>query len=470
MATFKNLTGNFFELGAGKTAEINIISDGNTYYLRSISDSASDLYNKYAYGVRWDVTNPSPILKRVGNSEFHATLPIQSKMRGCVHKDGVIQYYLDADNWAYKEDGSASVLDGTDGEVGIEIPRFYIWGEANGNERTCYISEMKIVADAIESPHCIISAYQPTTDRTDANNIKLVSVVNNTENFRGGGLDTTYDGDDIYKSTLGKPRTNVTRANARTYARNNNCELMSYTQYRNLYWLYVIEYANFNSQDTFNAELTPEGYHQGGLGVGITNGNYDYWGTYNNWNPVVPCGYTNEFGNGTNIKAITVPISTSYTGNVPRWRGWENPFGHIWKNLDGVLIETPLEGASDTSIMPVCYVINNPDNYTDNLDTAKTVCDYSQIMPHSSAYIKERGSLNNSNTIIDIIPSNASGASSTTYMCDYYWMNYDDNPETLLVSGCLSDGSRAGLGAFGAAYAVGILYRYFGFMTIKVLE
>ena len=33
-----------------------------------------------------------------------------------------------------------------------------------------------------------------------------------------------------------------------------------------MYWLWVIEYANFNSQETYNEELTETGYRQGGMG------------------------------------------------------------------------------------------------------------------------------------------------------------------------------------------------------------
>lgn len=50
--------------------------------------------------------------------------------------------------------------------------------------------------------------------------------------------------------------------------------MLSYDQYKNIfYWLYVVEYANFNSQEAYNATLTDEGYRQGGLGNGITNMN-----------------------------------------------------------------------------------------------------------------------------------------------------------------------------------------------------
>ena len=168
--------------------------------------------------------------------------------------------------------------------MGVEVPRFYIWQEDNGDERAVYTSERKLVDYAEMSPHCIISPWGPTLDNTDSSSPKLRCVKNTTANFRGGTGASTWDSDAAatYRGTLGKPKTNITRATARTYARNNNTELLSYTQYKNIiYWLYVIEYANFNSQAAFNSSLTTERYRQGGLGDGVTTVDYNYWGYYN---------------------------------------------------------------------------------------------------------------------------------------------------------------------------------------------
>ena len=471
MATYKNLTGNFFEIGAGQTAEINIISDGTNYYVRHISDN--DL-NKYAYGVRWNKNDSSPVLTRIGNPEFHRTLPIQSQMRGCVHKNGVIQYYLRADNWNYKENGEESVLDGTDGDVGIEVPRFYIWQEDNGDERAVYTSERKLVDYAEMSPHCIISPWGPTLDNTDSSSPKLRCVKNTTANFRGGTGASTWDSDAAatYRGTLGKPKTNITRATARTYARNNNTELLSYTQYKNIiYWLYVIEYANFNSQAAFNSSLTTEGYRQGGLGDGVTTVDYNYLGYYNSWNPLTPCGYYNEIGNGTGVKAMQITMPTTsggapsqvYNLNVPRWRGIENPFGDYWKNLDGIVIVRP---AAQSGQDMTAYIINDPANYTDSIPTIydRTVTD----VIGSDGWVKEFHVGN----YADIL-STLNGGSQSTYMCDYIYSNYLSSEGlnyTALSGGGAYSGSYAGLGYLYCQYSVSRLYAYCGFLTCKVLE
>ena len=53
-------------------------------------------------------------------------MPVQRDMKGCVMNDaGVVQYYLFPGDWTYKEDFTVSNLTGTDGQVMIEIPKFY---------------------------------------------------------------------------------------------------------------------------------------------------------------------------------------------------------------------------------------------------------------------------------------------------------------------------------------------------------
>lgn len=48
--------------------------------------------------------------------------------------------------------------------------------------------------------------------------------------------------------------------------------MYTYKAHKILTILYLVEYACSNSQKAFNAELTAEGYHQGGLGDGVTTG------------------------------------------------------------------------------------------------------------------------------------------------------------------------------------------------------
>lgn len=464
-------------IDTSKDSNIDVVEeapqDGKQYVRQNGEWTTIDIVDLLSYGVEWDITVADPELTRIGNPLLHRSLPIQSAYRGCVANGNVINYYLDPNDWSKKADGTNSVLDGTDGSVRVHTPKFYGKGGEDGNKRWVRISTIQIDSSWVEIPELLVDAYRCTVDQTDAENLKAASVVNTTTQFRGGNNSTTYDQyleSDQFRTLLGKPRTNVTRANMRTYAKNAGSELLSYELYKWIfYWAWVIEYATFDSQATYNAELTSEGYHQGGLGAGVTSGNYNHWEYYNNANPVTPCGYLNEFGNGTGIKEMTCVMPTtsggdptqSYTFQVPRWRGFDNPFGDIWTNLDGIVIDTPTTGASDTGVLPTAYIITDPEKYTDDLEEAKTNAVRSLQQPHGEGYIKEWHIGVNA----DMIPK-AVGGTSSTYMCDYYWVNYDDTPETLIVSGRLNSGSAAGLGYFHSNTPVGHVSPNVGFRTI----
>ena len=58
----------------------------------------------YAYGVQWTKGQQDPTAKRVGNLSYHKTLPIQSKMAGCIAQWGKVIYWLNPDDWRLKRD------------------------------------------------------------------------------------------------------------------------------------------------------------------------------------------------------------------------------------------------------------------------------------------------------------------------------------------------------------------------------
>lgn len=424
--------------------------------VQTLTQSVADIQgveDLLSYGISFNSTVADPKCTRIGNPLLHKSLPIQSQYRGCVVKDGVLQYYLDPNDWSKKAGAGViasdngvnagsgvnvdnlqedSVLDGTDGEVCVETPKFYLKCTTVGSITTIRESLQQIDANYKEIPSMFVDAYRGTV-----NSSKLRSVVNTSAEFRGGTNNTSYDSyleSDPFKCLLGKPRTNITRANFRTYARNIGKELLSYDQYKAIfYWNYVIEYANFNSQADYNANLTSDGYRQGGLGAGLTTQDWNSWDTYNGNNPITPCGYGNDIGNFTGIKTIIVG---SKTFQMPRWRGFDNPFGDIWTNVDGCVLK-----------IPNMYILLNKENYTDSLDNIKYSRMYSTL-PTTNGSIKSL----QLGEYADMVPKTV-GGNTTTYMCDYYWQN--SNLNTLLVGGYVSGGSNAGLAAFNGYRSVG---------------
>lgn len=431
------------------------VGDGLNVNAGVISIAPDYLVDMMSYGVEWDVTVADPTCTRIGNPLFHKSLPIQSEYKGCVVKNGKLQYYLNPNDWTKTSNGSNSNLDGTDGDVMIHTPKFYGKSGSNGNKRWVRISTVKIDASWVEIPEMFISAYRNTI-YTDGDTTKIASVVSTDAKYRGGGRRSSYDeylSTDQFKTDLGKPVSNISRATMRTYAAATGQELLCYEFYKWIfYWNYVIEYANFNSQKEFNSELTSDGYHQGGLGPGLTIFDWSSWTDYNGNYAITPCGYTNEFGNFSGVKAIQLqsPEKTLYAN---RWRGFENPFGDIWTNLEGIVIKRDVARA-------------NSNVYT-TTDVSKYGDDYS-LFDIAGVEIAQDGWIGTFDlgSKAEIIPSSIAGSEST-YKCDYHWCNVDSvENRTLLVGGNADDGGTAGLGRFTSTNGVSNAYTNVGFRSL----
>lgn len=422
----------------------------------------------YSYGVEWDSTVADPTLTRIGNPLLHKSLPIQSQYKGCVANGAEINYYLNPNDWSQKADETPSVLDGTDGTVRVHIPKFYGKSGVEGTKRWVRMSTIKMDNTWIEIPEMLVDAYRSTVDTTVSATPKAVSVVNTTAQFRGGGNRTandTYLDTDAFRSDLGKPRTNISRANMRTYATNAGSEMLCYEYYKWIfYWAWVVEYATLNSQKAYTADLTAEGYHQGGLGDGVTTWNGD-WNTYNGYHPLTPCGYCNDIGNFTGVKDLVIPETVinesttvaSKTFKVPRWRGFDNPFGDTLTNLDGIILERT--AANQPSSV---YTTTDPTAFGDD-NTAKGKMTVAGTEIASDGWIKDY----DLGETGEIIPS-VVGGSATTYVCDYHYCNASSTAlRTLFVSGDADTGSSAGLGCFHSGNGVGNAHTAGGFRTLN---
>lgn len=416
----------------------------------------------YYYGVRIKTTVAATTLERIGRPELHTSLPVQSKMRRCVLRDnGTVAYYLHATDSTKRDTGAAANLTGADGQVMVEIPKHYRKFEFDGTDLIALISEYPLPGFH-EVPKMYRSAYEATVDRTVAATPKLASVVNTTAAFRGGNNNTAYDG--TYRSFLGLPATGISLTNFRNYARNRgtaglngkgwNCDL--YAAQLATYWLFVIEYANLNSQAAYNAATDENGYKQGGLGDGVTTMSSGNWSTYNGYYPVVPCGVTNSLGNNTGVVPHTIDNETgvSYTFNVPSYRGIENPFGHIWSWTDGCKCEIQSEEAGGLSKF---YVCDDPAQFQ---DSSYNGYDYRGDLPRKEGYVKRiMGGEFGENMPVEV------GGGSTTYFADYFYTNIPTSGTAMrgvLFGGGAYSGAFAGLSFANTAYAATITSAYFG--------
>ena len=392
----------------------------------------------YYYGIEWNATVSNPKPTRIGKMELHKELPLQSLMRRCILKDnGTVNYYLHANDSTKRDNGAAANLTGADGQYMVELPDMYVRFETDGD-----ISRHLQSAEPLPGFRLwrkdYVSAVEATVQRSTTT---LCSVVNKDADYRGGNNDASRDG--TYKTQLGMPATQISLTNFRAYARKRgstewNCNL--YQTHRKLWWLFAVEYANFNSQDAFNAELDENGYHQGGLSSGVTTLNGTKWNTFNNYYPFVPCGTTNSLGNHSGVVEFTMPdeydpgVPTKV--NVPSYRGVENPFGHIWKWTDGCkcLIQSETDGG-----LSEFYVCDDPAAFT---SSGVVNYDLRGNLPRKEGYVKklilgEHG---------EIMPLEVGGG-STTYFCDYFYTNIPSSGVSergVLFGGYASTGAYAG--------------------------
>lgn len=405
-----------------------------------LSRNESELW----YGVKFDLANSSsPDGVRTGNMEMHRTLPIQSKMRGCtISNTDNVKKYLKANDWTKWEDGTTSSQDssGVGVEAFVEIPEHYrLLIATPDNTVEIRMSEYNLPGyTKVEKKY--IGAYEGSVnlDSSSHNNL-LRTQVRNTAPI------------------ISKTRTEF-QTMARNNNRTNNWNIYTYDAHRDLTWLFVVEYATLNSQKAFNANLTAEGYHQGGLGDGVTSGTVTVNGadTYS----FVPCGTTNSLGNGTGIIEYThtnTNAEGTSTGtkvvNVPRYRGIENPFGHVWKNVIDVVV-----AGTDNSVY-ICKDYTKFGTFEGGTNpTAEQLIaagyelqDFKESTI-TSQYVKKLVNNNQADLFPTVV---GNGARATTYYCDCHWTSATATPRTLLIGGCSGNGSAAGLFALYSGNRLG---------------
>ncbi len=405
-----------------------------------------DLEERYAYGVEWDTASSSPDGVRVGNIQLHRELPIQSKMRMCeVDRLGAVT--------AASVSGMVQRLDGS---IMTEIPEHWYKLYTNGTKFRMMLSEIPLPGyNHIDKFY--ISTYEACISRSEgklwSENLYAYSDGNSSlNNLRGG--DNTSDWDGTYRSLLKRPVTNLTRDQFRQAARKRGSgwEMYTYGAHKTLFWLFAVEYATLNSQKPFNAQKDANGFSQGGLGEGASQ--MTDWINFNNANPLIPCGYTNEFGNGSGEKAYVVTNAsggTHATLMANRYRGIENPFGHIWKYTDGANIQVTTGDAG----LSILWTTDDPSNFS---DTSYTGYNKKGNICRTNGYAKkmllgEDG---------DIVATEI-GGSSSTYWCDYYYTYTSANRiQVLLIGGSADIGQNSGLAYINTHDGSSAAAKYFG--------
>jgi predicted heme/steroid binding protein len=404
---------------------------GITAYNTALSIDTANL----CQGLEWNES--SDTYQRCGSLKGYArnaspgnsALPIQSRMRGCVLNDaGRVVYYLNADNWDSTAGNTAlAVLTGADGQVMVEIPKFYYYYEYSGTTHKWKISPYKLkgfsvhpafIKDGVEVNYRYIGAYEGVlydvsgSAYTDGNSSQVKDWTN-----------------DKLSSVSGKfAVTNGTRAQFRTIAKNRGAgwRQMDYDLFNALQLLMLIEYGTFYIQNI--AEVGP----------GITN--VANWPAYNNYYPIAPSGNGNAIGSASGDNAGSTVAATE-AGKYSKYRGIENFYGHLWKFVDGININNGKVYVTNTL---VSWVDDTSTGYTDTGMTFATSSDYQKTLVQSGRVLG---------------PATVGGASNT-YITDYYW--YNSGWRVLLAGGRSDNGTDAGACSLNAIDGSGIAYQTVG--------
>lgn len=373
--------------------------------------AAGDLW----YGVRFIGSSPDGV--RTGNMQMHKDLPVQSLFKGCrLTSDGTIKYF-NATDWDHYEDGSEVTNGIEDGNDMVELPDAYYTVVEHGD----YDWEIRMSTYAIPGytkfDKQYVSAYEAYSDGTTLFSRKGQTPTVNKNRYE----------------FLKEARNN----------RNNHYAMYTYNAHKFITWCFVVEYATLNSQKNVNNVLTAEGYHQGGLGSGITTGTKKENGV-DRW-AFVPTGTTNSLGNSSGqvqysyVNTDAEGTETQASQYANRYRGIENPFGHIWKNCCDIIV---------TGTTNKVYLTDNIENFGNDrsLFTDSGLTSF----PTTGQWVKKI----NNNAAADLFCQEG-GGSGTTYFCDFYWTNADDSNRTLLLGAITGYGSSAGLFSLHSHYGLG---------------
>ena len=246
------------------------------------------------YGVEWNSATDTYLrtgaASGVANSTSYAGA-IQTQMRRCVlNADGTVKYYLHPTDSTKKADGTAAIINGTDGNVMVEIPKFWYkyehvsgvhkWSISDGNSGPDYEVHPAFIRGGVEKDYRYYPAY---------------------EGFNLSGK--------LISGSGRIPTVSQTRAQFRILAAANGAgwSQIDWNLLAAVQLLYLTEYADFNSQAM--------------IGRGNDTGS-DY---------TMTTGGSNSIGNASSLST-----------NNDTWmsyRGIENWYASMFKFIDGVNVQ-----------------------------------------------------------------------------------------------------------------------------------
>lgn len=386
------------------------------------------------YGVSWDAKAGTDTYTRLGtlaDSAASADIPdallsIQASMeRWVIDNAGNELYQLDPANSNKKITGETISLTGTNGQVVVKVPKFYYYFHYDASDSifTWKISQDSIAGfvahpaffkDSVWVDYRYIGAYEASMwDNSVSGICDSANIPVSIADIANDSLCSIACGDTIY------PKTNEQRTEYRAMAANRGSgwRLMTYYDQSMIQLLYLVEYADFNSQSK--------------IGNGRTALSGLSW-VANSY--IGKCGMSDGDGNFSG-NVSPGDSATSYMS----YRGIENWYGNIWKMLDGIV----WDASANDEVTPIpVWASNHRSYFLDNTTTGmvllRNIANLGSTDDDYQYYLENISS--------GFLPS-AVGGSSSTRQGDYYWQYPDNGNNFRLVlvgasalSGLLSGG------------------------------
>lgn len=439
-----------------------------------MAGNLSDLLQQF-YGVSWNESADTYVRTGATAGQANAVtladafLPIQRRMRGCLLSNaGTVNYYLSATDWTKKEDGAtASVLTGADGQVMVQIPKFwYRYGYAGtthtwevspvplagfdphpafykdgawvdyryigayegvlyDNSLTAYVdgiyqTAVSCVFALTGSTMTIASRSNWATNLTVGQKIVVSGTVSNNGTFTvaskvSGTQITTTEAlvNETAASTVISTERDYTATTGDKLSSVSGKAAINQLTRANLRIIALNRGTGWRQQDydlTWAIQLLfiieyASFYSQSVLGAGISN--VADWAAYNDSNPIALSGNGNSIGNANGNNTGSTSAATESTKYL-KYRGIENFYGHLWKFVDGFNINDNIP-----------YRTNVGANFADD-----TTTNYTRMVDSLGIDV----TLHNANGYPATIQkmkwgflAASVGASGSTKITDYYW-------------------------------------------------
>lgn len=437
-------------------------ADANEAALVAMEAARAYLYSSNTwFGCRWAKGSSNTEGTPIGNLFRLAHMQEVLKIGGYMVKNDHSRKKLHKSDHRHYEDGGVVDFSGEEGH--------YQWGWGVGIYYAAWSDdnyEYEAFDDkVIPGVPCV---YIPVGSRScagyaqlDRTNNKLMSTINKTAQFRGGN---NTDWDNTYRSLLGKPVTNIGMPTLATYARNNGS--MWFTTERVMIYitgaLARVFFHNRNIQAAYNATLTTDGLHQGGLGAGA-----DYPSDWSGrgYNPYIDLDCGIEKGDFTGLFSATIKNSENQDyvmNNIPCFMGLKNFYKYLWSMTEDELLICQSDGAQ------AMYVEERIDGTTFDISGAGSHILVCKGPAHSGwSYIKDI-----EKEYLTGMPKEVGGGAATYYADGYYNPHVTDAGAVrgAIRLGIANDGDFAGSLCLNGYYAPSVAYAYWGAVLCEFTE